>query len=193
MAQRIYHSQAAPTEWMIIARRDVETDDYLKTRKFAVMNRNLLFGPKTTNTNPDALIFEAKVVHDASRLPDFVSTFWNIDEIAAHYNAFIQKFAPLETMQVDAMSALDTLMARLALVHSYRRALAEDPDLPCNALPKNWPADKARALFARLYLQLSTQADYYIQSALAGNEGALPCSTGLSDKRTASLEKIITM
>lgn len=191
MAQRIYHSKVPPTDWMIIARRDVETDEYLKSRKFAVMNRNLLFGPKTTETYPDALIFEANVVHDQNRLPDFVSTFWNIEEIATNYHAFVQKFAALDEMIIENLTALDCLMARLALVHDYRHALAEDPDLPRNALPGDWPADEARSLFARLYLRLSVIADSYIPSNLTGEAGALARSTELSDRRKASLEKII--
>lgn len=192
VAQRVYYCLPSPTDWMIIARKNIETDTNLKPHNFVVMNRNLLFGPKITDNYPDGLIFEAKVIHDQHRLPDFVSTFWDVDRIAKNYDIFISKFASLNKMHLGRFSPFDCLMVRLALVHDYRHALAEDPNLPRNSLPNNWPADKARTLFAQLYLTLSRKADEFIHGCLQGNKGALAHSTALTRNRNTALTKILT-
>lgn len=191
MAMRVYHFRNPPKDWMIIARSDVEMDDCLKTRNFAVMNRNLLFGPNTSDDYPDALVFEAKAIHGEQRLKKFVSTFWDIDKIASCYHCFIQKYRGFEHMALGNLSPLESLLARLAVVHDYRLSLANDPDLPRNSLPADWPADEAKKLFARLYLRLSDEAENFIHENFKTNDGQLARNTELTDLRSATLQKIL--
>lgn len=192
VSQRVYYLPPLPDSWLIIANNNVASDEFLKSHKFAILNRDLIFGPKIAGNHPEGLIFEAKVIHDNNRLPDFVANYWNIGQSANNYHNFINKFSPLDKLHLNRFSPFDCLMLRLALVHDFRHALADDPNLPRNALPNDWPADDARILFARIYMTLSDRADEFIHRSLRGNDGELPYSTDLIDSRYKSLQKILS-
>jgi phenylacetic acid degradation operon negative regulatory protein len=66
------------------------------------------------------------------------------------------------------------LVARVLLIHEYRRILLHDPLLPPPLLPADWPGAAARALTARLYRRLAWPAEAWLDAGLAGADGALP-------------------
>ena len=88
---------------------------------------------------------------------------WPLASHAAAYDRFLQDAATLAAA-VDAAADADdsdALLARLALVHSFRKVALAEPRLPAAALPKDWPGHAARRLYARLYLGLSPRADTF--------------------------------
>ena len=63
-------------------------------------------------------------------------------------------------------------MARTLLVHAFRAVVLRDPRLPAEALPGDWPEAPARALFARLYGELSPAANSFVAQVFASLDGA---------------------
>jgi phenylacetic acid degradation operon negative regulatory protein len=59
---------------------------------------------------------------------------WSLDAMAAAYRDFLKTFAPLEawTGTADAPSPDDAMLARVLLIHHYRRVLLRDPLLPAS-------------------------------------------------------------
>ncbi|NBN62297.1 PaaX family transcriptional regulator C-terminal domain-containing protein [Pannonibacter tanglangensis] len=115
--------------------------------------------------------------HDSLRAA--VRQVWALDDLEAGYAAFIDRFSCLSDLLAagDRLAdGLTALSARLLLVHGFRALALRDPDLPPAALPQDWAGDRARRLFARLYLALSPAADAQV-SSFTGLEGALEAVT----------------
>lgn len=147
---------------------------------FVAVGPEFFAGPDRTGaTLPDGLVFRAEVARGAAALPSFAARFWDLDRHAAHYRHVLERFAPLKALLGDGarLSPRDCLVARLLLVDSFREAILQDPMLPAAALPADWPGQAARALFARLYLDLSGSADSHVGSRFRNADGLLAAST----------------
>lgn len=98
---------------------------------------------------------------DAALLRDMAAQCWPLASHAAAYERFLRDAAKLAAAADADTAAEDSvaLLARLALVHSFRKVALAEPRLPAAALPTDWPGHAARRLYARLYLGLSTRAD----------------------------------
>ncbi len=68
----------------------------------------------------------------------------------------------------------DALVARVLLIHEFRRIVLRDPGLPPGLLPDDWPGTDARQLAARLYRKLVTESEGFLDSAAQDQNGALP-------------------
>ncbi|MGH3714895.1 MAG: PaaX family transcriptional regulator [Micromonosporaceae bacterium] len=71
-----------------------------------------------------------------------VERAWDLDDIAAHYEAFLDAFSGIRPEPGDA-----TLFAQVWLVHEWRRFPFLDPQLPEELLPPRWTGHRARKLF----------------------------------------------
>jgi phenylacetic acid degradation operon negative regulatory protein len=71
-----------------------------------------------------------------------VAQAWDVEEISAHYEAFIEEFGGLAPEPGDAV-----LLAQTRLVHEWRRFPFLDPRLPYDLLPPGWSGTRAAALF----------------------------------------------
>lgn len=67
---------------------------------------------------------------------------WELDAVAARYDAFIARFAGLRPATGD-----ETLAAQTLLVHEWRRFPFLDPGLPRELLPARWSGLAAARLF----------------------------------------------
>jgi phenylacetic acid degradation operon negative regulatory protein len=63
------------------------------------------------------------------------------------------------------LSASEALMARLTLVHDYRKIALKDPDFHRMHLPADWPGHQVRALLAQTYHALLAQSELWLDSA----------------------------
>ncbi len=72
---------------------------------------------------------------------------WDLDAIAAPYHAFVERWRNVET-ELDQGS--DPLAATLLMNSDWLRVIRDDPRLPIEHLPANWPAADAEALFVRV-------------------------------------------
>jgi phenylacetic acid degradation operon negative regulatory protein len=94
---------------------------------------------------------------------DLAARLWSVDEVAARYRDFVDRWAPardhLTAMQGHRVPLPDPafLPAALAMALAYRSCLDADPLLPAELLPRPWPGRAARDLLVetrRLALDL---------------------------------------
>jgi phenylacetic acid degradation operon negative regulatory protein len=117
---------------------------------------------------------------DARRL---AAQCWPLEELAETYRHFIAAFAPLARWleQGHALAGLDALVARVLLIHEYRRAVLRHPPLPRGLLPADWAGDAARDLCAGLYRGLLPASEAWLDAHAMRAEGKLPpAGTGLA-------------
>lgn len=102
---------------------------------------------------------------------------WQLDTLAAEYEAFLARFRPIwqELERADAAPDPDACFAvRTLMIHEIRRLLLRDPQLPADVLPENWPGDTARRLCRNLYRAIQPAAERHLSRMLETAEGPLP-------------------
>lgn len=82
-----------------------------------------------------------------------VAQAWDVDEISAHYEGFIEEFSRLSPQPGD-----EVLLAQTRLVHEWRRFPFLDPRLPESLLPAAWSGARAAALFQARHADWSAGA-----------------------------------
>lgn len=150
----------------------------LEEAGFGAVAPTVLIAPSVTalpDGSPDCVLMEARAVvgEDGRRL---AARAWPLQRIAAGYERFIAQFAPLQSALAGghALSPLDALVARILLVHEFRRIILRDPELPAGLLPDNWPGASARALSAGLYRQLLDGSEAWLDGHALCEDGPLP-------------------
>lgn len=101
---------------------------------------------------------------------------WRLDPLAAAYRAFIERFGPLEKSLTAraAIGGADALVARVLLIHEFRRIALRDPGLPGALLPPDWPGSTARDLAARIYRRLVEASERFLDGHAQDRAGPLP-------------------
>ena len=77
-------------------------------------------------------------------------------------------------------------MARILMIHAYRRIVLRDPGLPALLLPDDWPGHAARALTGRIYRRLLAPSESYLDATPSNEDGPLPAPGGALSRRFAS-------
>lgn len=109
-------------------------------------------------------------------LSDLVAHCWQLDEVRAGYQHFIDRFNPLLS-QIKTRAALDPEQAfaiRTLLMHAFRRVQLHDPQLPLELLPKNWPGTTAYELCRRIYQLAYQEAEQYVSTTLQQEDEHIP-------------------
>ena len=126
----------------------------------------------------ETILFEttAQDVLASKALRMQVRESWKIDELAAHYSEFIQLFRPLwqnlkEQEQLDPKACF---LARVLLIHEYRKLLLRDPQLPDELLPGDWEGRAARQLCRNIYRLIQGPAEQWLEAAMETADGRLP-------------------
>jgi phenylacetic acid degradation operon negative regulatory protein len=102
---------------------------------------------------------------------------WQLDTLAAEYEAFLAWFQPIwQELQnsEEAFDPADCLAIRILLIHTIRRLLLRDPRLPAAVLPENWPGEAAQQLCRTLYRAVQPAAERHLTRMLETAEGPLP-------------------
>lgn len=88
-----------------------------------------------------AVVFVAET---GTLVPDaqIIDRAWDLDDLAERYRDFVETFPPRDV--VDGGRAFAWLVD---LVHEWRRFPFDDPEIPSDLLPPDWPARRARAVF----------------------------------------------
>jgi phenylacetic acid degradation operon negative regulatory protein len=113
---------------------------------------------------------------DLATLRRLVMLAWPLDEVADRYRRVVAAMAPIAAA-LDAgtpFSDLEALIARILLVHEYRRAILRDPLLPAELCPDGWPAPAARALAASVYRRLVPASERWLDANAVNEQGPLP-------------------
>ncbi|MET9905240.1 PaaX family transcriptional regulator C-terminal domain-containing protein [Streptomyces sp. NPDC006476] len=80
---------------------------------------------------------------------------WDLSELGAGYQEFVQRWQPWETATA---APEDALARRLVLQAEWLRIIRRDPRLPVKHLPDDWPAEQAEKTFRAVYDQLTPPA-----------------------------------
>jgi phenylacetic acid degradation operon negative regulatory protein len=122
----------------------------------------------------DALRLDAAADAETSRRLAALS--WKLDETAAAYRHFRTAFEPLQAALAagGTLSDLDSFIARILLIHDWRRIILRDPILPADLLPPDWPGATARALCADLYHRLLPASERWLDAHGQAESGPLP-------------------
>jgi phenylacetic acid degradation operon negative regulatory protein len=118
-------------------------------------------------------------------LHELVERCWDLAALAQSYRRFLAQFAPVAAslkrgVKPDPLAAL---LARLILIHDYRRVLLRDPTLPAALVPADWVGRKAYATAATLYRALAPPAERWIDGHLRGGNGPLPTADSAFHRR----------
>ena len=131
-------------------------------------------GVKVPSIPKSAICVEISATHEMARR--LILASWPLDRTAASYHDFLRTFAPFENWirQAKQIAPEDAMLARVLMIHHYRRALLRDPLLPELLLPANWPANEARDLCARIYRALLPMSEQWLDDHGASLTGKLP-------------------
>lgn len=136
--------------------------------------------PQTeTELPPTPDLLRLAATGDAVTLQRLAARSWPLQELGQHYRDFITAFTPLaDELDKDAdLNEAQSLLARVLLIHEYRRIALRDPHLPSALLPNDWPSARARSLSARLYARLYQPAENWLdRHAITSSGNALPPS-----------------
>lgn len=116
---------------------------------------------------PDkALVLSGRDLAGAGGLPiaSLASHCWNLDELAGQYHHFSRQFGPLEKLLDTSPEPADAFAARMLLLHTWRRIVLHDPQLPVQMLPGDWPGHAARQLCGRLYWKLFDASEVHLDA-----------------------------
>jgi phenylacetic acid degradation operon negative regulatory protein len=76
---------------------------------------------------------------------DVVSRAWDLDAVAAEYESFLEEFGDMRPEDGDEVA-----IALVRIVHRWRRFPFEDPMLPPQLLPRDWPGIAATSMYSAL-------------------------------------------
>lgn len=121
---------------------------------------------------------------DAQANRELAARSWALDEAADLYQRFCEAFAPLRQALSGGLKPgdLEALVARILLIHEYRRIVLRAPSLPAEVLPPQWPGAEARALCADVYGLLLPASERWLDKNAIGEDGA-PLKAGRDIRR----------
>jgi phenylacetic acid degradation operon negative regulatory protein len=93
-----------------------------------------------------------------------MAEWWDLDEMARLYDAFVDDFAGLRSSTAPA--PVEAFRAYVPMLTAWRRLPYLDPGLPLEHLPADWAGLAAGELFADLDELLRKPADEHAQSVL---------------------------
>ena len=116
---------------------------------------------------------------------ELVERAFDLAPLAARYRAFVAAHAPLADALAtgERLSGEAAIVARILLIHDYRRLILRDPLLPRALLPADWPGHAANALAARLYAALRPGAEAWIAAHARARDGAMPAADAVETLR----------
>lgn len=117
---------------------------------------------------------------DVSADPDvarrLLTESWALDRTAGAYAKFTTSFTPLK-LWLDRQAPLsddNAFIARILLIHHYRRIVLRDPLLPSQLLPQDWPGRDARTLCGEIYRLLLPASERWLDQHATDENGPLP-------------------
>lgn len=181
--------------WTLALLAGIDSDNKEALKKelgwlgFGALSGNVLVHPSPDAADLDALVAEHDVHHDLvlvsgrtrqaeqdQALRALAQKSWNLADIDARYQRFLQRFRPVFAAARKARR-IDPLLAfqvRTLLIHEYRKILLRDPLLPAELLPAGWHGTGAYQLCRNLYRAVFSAADVYLGDAMETAEGPLP-------------------
>ena len=136
----------------------------------------------------DAIRLDVAASEDTGRR--LIAASWALERTAVSYREFAATFAPLEAaIAGTALAPDDAILARILLIHQYRRVILRDPLLPQALLPPDWPAGEARSICARIYRALIHASEQWLDEHGESRSGGLPQPSAALRRRFADVPK----
>ena len=89
---------------------------------------------------------------------------WDLESLGADYEVFVRELhGRMPAYRQAAQDGKEAFVARIELVHAYRRFARRDPQLPVDLQPAGWQGDEARRLFEEAHALLSTESTAYYE------------------------------
>lgn len=119
-----------------------------------------------------------------------VELSWDLHELAAAYQRFLDRFRPVYAALKAArrLDAAQAFQVRILLMHEYRRILLRDPKLPVELLPAHWPGLAAYSLCGNVYRLLHRVTEAYLSATLETADGPLPETAAYFYQRFGGLD-----
>ena len=153
--------------------------------------RALLEVLKEFDIEDKVLLMQAStdMVLGQSTVAKFVEQAWHLEELAESYRELMQRSQPLLRWleKGKTLTPEDAFIARILLIHDYRRILLNDTALPEELLPKGWHGARAQSLVGNLYRRLTEQSCNYICTHMQSSSGPLPAAAPSYASRFASI------
>lgn len=113
---------------------------------------------------------------DPETLRRLAALAWPLAEVAGRYRHVVTAVGPVAAALDGGatFTDLEALIARILIVHEYRRAILKDPQLPAALCPADWPAPAARALCAGVYRRLVPASERWLDAHAVDDRGPLP-------------------
>lgn len=164
--------------------------DSLRNAGFGNPLPGLWIAPAGTE-RPDAaaaaIRLQAEVASDAAAETgrQLIAASWQLERTAEAYRLFVATFAPLQAFVREAaeLSDIEAMVARILLIHQYRRIVLRDPLLPEAMLPQGWPGTAARALCAEVYPALLAGSERWLDIHAVSEAGPLPAAGEVLQRR----------
>jgi len=123
-----------------------------------------------------AIRLEVSAEDDSGRR--LLSTSWPLDRTAGAYLKFMATFVPLHDWLArgEGVADVDAFVARILLIHHYRRVVLRDPLLPGSLLPVDWPGQPARKLCGDIYRALLPSSERWLDQHATNETGPLPAA-----------------
>jgi phenylacetic acid degradation operon negative regulatory protein len=99
---------------------------------------------------------------------------WPLAATADAYRRFLGAFASLRTWADTRPDGVHALVARVLLIHEYRRAVLRDPHLPSALMPPDWPGAEAWRLCRDVYPALLPGSEAWLDAHASDEHGPLP-------------------
>lgn len=135
-----------------------------------------VIGDLPAGERPLAIAGKSVLAAPPALLRGLVARCWDLDALAHSYRELLAGFAALRRALAEGFipEPLPALLARLLLIHDYRRIILRDPMLPPELLPRDWIGREAYAAARGLYRALAKPAERWIDEHLHGEKGRLP-------------------
>lgn len=110
---------------------------------------------------------------------------WPLERTADAYLKFTKTFAPLHDFikRREQLADIDAFVARILLIHYYRRVVLRDPLLPAKLLPGDWPGGAARKLCGEIYRALISPSEQWLGQHGTNAFGPLPQAEAALSRR----------
>lgn len=118
--------------------------------------------------------------------PILAALAWPLQTLGQRYRTFLEDWRPAAAAR-GPFAPLSALVARLLLVHDYRRIVLKDPLLPASLLPPDWPQAAARELCGRLWHRLLEPSECWLDAHATTKLGPLPAAGPALRQRFADL------
>ncbi len=115
-----------------------------------------------------AMVLEARELKVLAAMPadGLIAECWDLEEPAALYRGFLQRFQPVLSIVDDKIEMQTAFVVQTLLIHAFRRVVLHDPRFPPELLPAQWPGHAAYDLCRNIYQRLYRQTNGFLAEHL---------------------------